>query len=105
MSSAGGHKPLPASGRQFRPPTLPQFCPASWVASRVTALGERSHGHQGVSGFLQNFYNLLGILQRVHRYVGEKLCANHGGREAAQVNSLFGKLLSQLRGNARPVTA
>src|SRR5208337_5444625 len=58
-----------------------------------------------LSGLLQNFYHLVRIVQRVHRRVGEKLCANHGEREAAQVNSPFGKLLSQLRGDARPVMA
>src|SRR5208337_308125 len=54
---------------------------------------------------LQNFYHLVRIVQRVHRRVGEKPCANHGEREAAQVNSPVGKLLSQLRGDARPVKA
>src|SRR5262249_20654102 len=60
---------------------------------------------QSLSGLLQNFYHLVRVVQRVHRHIGEKLCANHGGREAAQVNSPVGKLLSQLRGDARPVTA
>src|SRR5271157_3011301 len=58
-----------------------------------------------LSGLLQNFFHLVRIVQRVHRRVGEKLCANHGEREAAQVNSPVGKLLGQLRGDARPVTA
>jgi len=60
---------------------------------------------QSLSGLLQNFYHLVRIVQRVRRHIGEKLCANHGGREATQVNSPVGKLLSQLRGDARPVTA
>jgi hypothetical protein len=60
---------------------------------------------QSLSGLLQNFYHLVRIVQRVHRHIGEKLCANHGGREAAQVNSRVGKLPSQVRGDARPVTA
>jgi hypothetical protein len=60
---------------------------------------------QSLSGLLQNFYHLVRIVQRVHRHIGEKLSANHGGREAAQVNSRVGKLPSQLRGDARPVTA
>ena len=56
-------------------------------------------------GLFQNFYHLVRILQQVHRRVGEIRFANHGEREAAQVNPPVGKLLSQLRGDARPVTA
>src|SRR5208337_1954690 len=44
-----------------------------------------------LSGLLQNFFHLVRIVQRVHRRVGEKLRANHGEREAAQVNSPVGK--------------
>ena len=48
---------------------------------------------------------LFASLKRVHRRVGEILSANHGERKAAQVNSPLGKLLSHLRGDARPILA
>src|SRR6516164_10035234 len=82
--------------------TLQQFQQRSGKLSRALQLHQR---REHLSGLLQNFYHLVRVVPRVHRHIGEKLCTNHGGREAAQVNSPVGKLLSQLRGDARPVTA
>ena len=75
---------------------LPDF---EWV------IGQEVPRLTELSDLLQDFYHLVRIAQRVHCRVGEKLSANHGKREAAQVNSPVGKLLSQLRGDARPILA
>ena len=40
-----------------------------------------------VSGLLKDPYGRIGVIQRVHRHVGDKLSADHVGRKPAEIDS------------------